>query len=181
VHRVSQAVFGSALPPKPVPVLIAGGAAVHLYTGARVSKDLDAEFLARMLRPAVSVTYVDEAGALQSVHLDQAYSATLGLMHEDYVERSQPAPFGAPGFELRLLAPVDLAISKLARWAAHDQNDVASLAQAGLLDADELDRLANQALSYYVGNTTPVKRNIVEAVELVRARATGKKPPGMTP
>lgn len=51
--KVSQAPFGPDVPDAdaPVTVVVAGGAAVHAYTGARVSKDLDAEFLATMLRP----------------------------------------------------------------------------------------------------------------------------------
>lgn len=52
-------------------------------------------------------------------------------MHEDYLDRAVTTPWSASGFKVMMLAPVDLAISKLSRWAEHDQADVRSLIDAG--------------------------------------------------
>lgn len=175
LQQVSLAVFSGAAPASPVVVVVAGGAAVHLYTGSRVSKDLDAEFLARMLRPNVVVAYADTDGTQRTVHLDVAYSSTLGVMHEDYLERAAPSGWTASGFDVRVLAPVDLAISKLGRWAEHDQADVRSLVDAGLLNRDSFERLANEALSYYVGKVTPVRTNLVEALAMFPPPANSSK------
>lgn len=89
LRKVSDELFAGQLPEAPVPVVVAGGAAVHLYTGMRVSKDLD---------------------------LDRA--------------------------------------------------DVRGLVQHGLLNLETFERLAREALSYYVGNVTPVHRNLSEALAL---------------
>jgi hypothetical protein len=166
LRKIAAEVFGEKLPDKPLVVVVAGGAAVHLYTGVRVSKDLDAEFLAKVLKPDAVVMYKDEAGEPCSVHLDRTYTNTLGLMHEDYLDRAQPSGWKVPGLDVRVLAPVDLAISKLGRWAENDRGDVKSLIDCGLLNRESLDRLANEAIDYYVGNTEPVKRNLVEALAM---------------
>jgi hypothetical protein len=163
--RLSALVFpDEAYPASPVKAYIAGGAAVHLYTGSRVSKDVDVEFAARLLRPEVVVLYRDEAGGQQTVHLDRNYSSTLGLMHEDFDKRAAKADFDVPGFEVMLLSPVDLAISKLGRFAEHDQADIKSLIHSELVDRAEFETLAFEALSYYVGNTAPVAQNIASAL-----------------
>ncbi|MFK4705603.1 F420-0:gamma-glutamyl ligase-like protein [Roseateles asaccharophilus] len=178
LNEFVAAVFGDHPPEKPLVVVVAGGAAVHLYTGARVSKDLDAEFLARVLKPDVVVAYTDSDGTERTVHLDRTYTTTLGLLHEDYLDRSGLTGWTVPGLEVRVMSPVDLAISKLARWAEHDQADVRSLIDAGLLNRDSFERLANEALSYFVGNTMPVRRSIEEALSMFPApRAVkGAKP-----
>ena len=165
LERLSALVFpDGAYPASPVVAYIAGGAAVHLYTGSRVSKDVDVEFAARMLRPEVVVVYCDEAGEQQTVHLDRNYSSTLGLMHEDFDKRTAKADFNIPGFDVMLLSPVDLAISKLGRFAEHDQADIKSLIQSELVDRHQFETLAFEALSYYVGNTAPVAQNIASAL-----------------
>jgi hypothetical protein len=166
LEKVSSLVFDGNLPSQPVSVVIAGGAAVHLYTGSRVSKDLDAEFLARMLKPEAVVSYADSDGTLRTVHLDRAYNNTLGFMHEDYLERATTSGLSAPGFSVQILAPVDLAISKLGRWQEHDRGDVQVLVDAGLLDRGLFERLANEALSYYVGNVRMAYINLEEALSM---------------
>jgi hypothetical protein len=166
LERVSALVFDGSLPADPVSVVIAGGAAVHLYTGNRVSKDLDAEFLARILRPEAVITYSDSDGMLRTVHLDRTYSNTLGVMHEDYLDRAVPSGLCAPGFMVRILAPVDLAISKLSRWEEHDRGDVQAIIEAGLLERELFERLANEALSYYVGNLRMSFVNLEEALSM---------------
>lgn len=96
----------------------------------------------------------------------------FALLHEGYVERAMPAAgvLGEnPVFDLHVLSPVDLAISKVARWSPVDQSDVRALAEAGLVDADELEQLATEALSTAVGiNGNMVAINLNEAVESVR-------------
>lgn len=55
----------------PLQVYLAGGMAVHLYTGQRVTGDVDAEFAGRVILPqdlAVVVTLED--GEEQVVYLD---------------------------------------------------------------------------------------------------------------
>lgn len=160
LDRAATAIFGPNLPDPPIDVYLAGGAAVFLYTRSRVSKDVDAEFNARLIRPEVVVSYLDDEGVEQSLHLDRTYTNTLGVLHMDFQDRVTAAPFDVDGFSVRLLAPVDLAISKLARFAEHDVADIRSLIDAGLVDREEFDQLAHQAITYFVGDMRPVLANI---------------------
>lgn len=157
---LSTAVFGSTPPASKVVAYLAGGSAVHFYVGTRVSYDVDAEFLARFLKPPVVVSYVDEAGQEQTIHLDRNYSPTLAVLQEDYTDRAVDSGLQIDGFEVRLLSPVDLVISKLSRFLEHDQQDIRDLIVAGLVDRGELIDLAKDALSYFVGNVRPVEQNL---------------------
>lgn len=155
----------------PIGVYIAGGAAVHWYTGHRVTKDVDAEFAARVLLGEVLINYLDDDGAQRQVYLDANYTTARGLMHEDYVLHARRAAmFDTDNLKVHMLAPVDLAVSKLSRWAPVDRDDIAALADAGLLRADELETRAREALVAAIGAGRFIEQNLREAVEAVRAR-----------
>jgi hypothetical protein len=105
---------------KPIRMIIAGGAAMHLYTGVRVSKDVDAVFSHRIALPEnLSVAYWGADGRAQVLYFDYQYSDTLGLLHEDAhddaVHMTLPG-INAKVLDVRLLAPVDLAISVWRHW-----------------------------------------------------------------
>ena len=70
-------------------------------------------------------------------------------------------------YEVRLLSPVDLAISKLARFAEHDQEDIRALATEWLLNSKDLKRRAEEALRHYIGNPDPIKTSITLACRMV--------------
>ena len=65
-------------------------------------------------------------------------------------------------------SPLDLAVSKIARYADHDQADIASLAAHGLIDADEVKQRANEAAINYIGNLRSLETSIKLACVLVR-------------
>ena len=71
-----------------------------------------------------------------------------------------------------MLAPVDLAVSKIARFQDHDREDIAELVRCGLVTADEIDQRAREALTGYVGAPGTVTRNIEDAVALARKAQT---------
>lgn len=173
LNRVA-ATFPEHIKGQPITVVVAGGAAVHLYTGHRVSDDLDVEFLARVRLPSDAIiTYPDEDGRRQSLMLDINYNPTLGCLHEDYVERAMPVGFrdSDPRLDVRVLAPVDLMISKLGRFADNDREDIAHLAKRGLVTPQNLMRLGLEAIDYYIGNDTPVRANLIDAIEIIRENA----------
>ena len=75
----------------PVRMYVAGGAALHLYTGERVSRDIDAAFSRRVALPEnLEVSYRDADGAAQLLYFDRQYSDTFGLLHEDAYDDSVP-------------------------------------------------------------------------------------------
>ncbi len=70
---------------------MAGGAALHLYTGERVSRDIDVAFSRRIALPEnLEVAYLDADGAARLLYFDRQYSDTLGLRHEDAYDDSVP-------------------------------------------------------------------------------------------
>jgi hypothetical protein len=52
---------------------------------------------------------------------------------------------------VKLLTPLDLAVSKLSRFSEQDQLDIRALAREWLIDATQLRRRAEEALPDYVG------------------------------
>lgn len=154
-----------------VKVCVAGGAAVHLYTGGRVSKDIDAKVMARFLPPDdLQVAYRDRDGHARLLYFDTQYNDTYALLHEHAYDDA--VLLEVPGIDrkrldLRLLSPLDLAVSKLSRFEGNDQEDIAALARAGLLDETRLRQRAEEALPSYVGNIARVRTSILLAQKLV--------------
>ena len=77
--------------------------------------------------------------------------------------------------DVRAFAPVDLAVSKIARFAQHDQEDMRALAHAGLITADEVRVRAEQALGNYVGNLASVRTSIELACKLIKEAQTARR------
>lgn len=153
----------------PVDVYIAGGMAVHLYTANRVTTDVDAEFGGRIYLPndlVVEVTLED--GTEQVVYLDTNYNSSFALMHEDYLDDSILVDLGVDQIRVHVLSPVDLAVSKIARFADNDKEDIAALVRLGLTSADEIEHRATSALAGYVGGQAMLTLNLRDALVLAR-------------
>ena len=155
-----------------VNVYLAGGMAVHLYTANRVTTDVDAEFGGRLLLPndlMVEVTLED--GSPQVVYLDTNYNPTFALLHPDYLDDALPVDLGLQQLQVRVLSPVDLAVSKIARLADNDKEDIAALVRHRLTNADEIEQRANAALAGYIGGQAMLRLNLRDALALARAAA----------
>src|SRR5688500_13447630 len=90
-RRISESL--KSLPKKALPIhmYVAGGAALHFYTGERVSQGVDAAFSKRIALPdKLEVSYRDADGAAQLLYLDRQYSDTLALIHEHAYRDSEP-------------------------------------------------------------------------------------------
>jgi len=156
----------------PVMMYVAGGAALHFYTGERVSKDIDASFSRRVALPEnLEVTYRDADGAARMLYFDRQYTDTLSLLHEDAYEDAEPLELTGidPSIlEVRLLSPLDLAVSKISRFADQDRDDIAALARNELVTADSLRRRAGEAVKAYVGDTARIQSSIELACRIVK-------------
>lgn len=171
--------LGDGRPARPVVVCVAGGAALHFYTGARYTNDIDAKIFARvMLDPKeLQVAYADADGRTRLLYLDTQYNDSFALLHHAAYDDARPidlAGVDARRLDVRLLTPLDLAVSKLSRYSAVDCDDIRALAVTGLIDAAALRRRAEAALPDYVGNLNRIKNSIELAVKLVTA-ATSRK------
>src|SRR6202011_31454 len=92
-HLVNRIAGSLASVPKralPIRMYVAGGAALHMYTGERVSRDIDATFSHRIALPEnLEVAYRDADGAARVLYFDRQYSDALSLMHEDAQQDSR--------------------------------------------------------------------------------------------
>jgi hypothetical protein len=170
IARIAAALGGSARR-APVAMYVAGGAAMHFYTGERVSQDIDAVFSRRIALPEdLEVSYRDADGAARLLYFDRQYNDSFGLMHEDAHDDSvalELEGIDARILEVRLLSPLDLAVSKIGRLADHDRDDIVSLARHKLITTRALRKRAEQAMGGYVGDLVRLRNSIDIACRLV--------------
>jgi hypothetical protein len=155
----------------PIKMYVAGGAALHFYTGERVSRDIDAVFSRRIALPDdLDIAYRDADGAARLLYFDRQYNDTLSLMHEDAHEDSVPLSLeniDAQVLDVRLLTPLDLAVSKISRFSERDRSDIASLVRHQGISSTALRRRAREALAGYVGSVDRIKGSIELACRIV--------------
>lgn len=158
---------------------VAGGAALHFYTGARVSEDIDAVFSHRIALPEdLEVVYRDADGTTRLLYFDRQYNDTLGLMHEDAHEDSVSLSLDGIDkavLDVRLLAPVDLAVSKVGRFGEQDREDIEALARRGLLSVRAFRKRALESAIAYVGAVDRVQGSIEIACKLIERAAPRPK------
>jgi hypothetical protein len=159
----------------PIRMYVAGGAALHFHTGERVSVDVDAVFSRRIALPErLDVAYRDHDGAARLLYFDRQYNDTLGLIHEDAYDDSLPLTLDGIDsrvLDVRILTPLDLAVSKLGRYSGQDRSDIAALARRGLVNAASIEARALEALHGYVGDTRRLQGNIASAARIVAANS----------
>jgi len=155
----------------PIKMYVAGGAAMHFYTGERMSNDVDAVFSKRIALPSdLEVTYQDPDGAARLLYFDRQYNDTFALMHEDAHQDSVPLTLkgiDASILDVRLLSALDLAVSKISRFSSQDRDDITSLGKHGLIKSAALRRRSEQAVKNYVGNLDTINGAINLACRIV--------------
>lgn len=155
----------------PVKMYVAGGAALHIYSGQRLSDDIDASFSHRIALPDdLEVSYKGADGTAELLYFDRQYNDTLGLLHEDAYDDSIPLTLDgidAGLLDVRLLSPLDLAVSKLGRFSGQDRDDIVALARLKLVDSDGLRKRAQAAIAGYVGDTNRVQGTIEVACRIL--------------
>jgi len=170
-NRIASSLSGLPRRVLPIRMYVAGGAALHLYTGERVSRDVDATFSRRIALPEnLEVAYRDADGAARLLYFDRQFNDTLGLLHEDAYDDSVPLLLEGSDstvLEIRLLSALDLAVSKLGRFSGQDREDIATLARRKLIGSAALRLRAEAALGGYVGDTARIMGAIQSAVRIV--------------
>ena len=170
-QRIAATLRGLPKRSLPVKMFVAGGAAMHLYTGERMSNNVDAVFSKRIALPTdLEVTYQDPDGAARLLYFDRQYNDTFALMHQDAHDDSVPLTLkgiDASILDVRLLSALDLAVSKISRFSSQDRDDIATLARHGLIKSTPLRRRSEQAMENYVGNLDALKGAIDLACRIV--------------
>ena len=154
-----------APPQRRLVMYLAGGVAVNFYCGTRYTEDVDASFSQRLLldQKAMTVDYTRHDGTPAWLYLDTQYNPTLGLIHPDFQEaavRWNAISDTKQHIELRVLTPIDLAVSKVSRCSDRDKEDIRALANERLIDSVTLKQRAIEALDYYIGDKRPVHFNL---------------------
>jgi hypothetical protein len=156
----------------PVHAYIAGGIAVNYHTGHRMSDDVDIQWSHRVpIPPDMQIFAVpdpEDPEEVVMVTIDGGFNDALGSFHPDW-KADAPEVVRVGDIVVHMITPLDLAVSKLARFVERDREDIQALAKAGLISADAVEARAAAALDYYVGDTTFIRHNIRDAVAEIRA------------
>lgn len=173
VGKIAQSLKGAPANTLPVRMYVAGGAALQLHIGTRVSEDIDATFSRRLVLPDdLSVSYRDIDGQARVLYLDRNYNDSLGLLHENAFDDSVSVTIpgvNAKLVDIRVLSRLDLAVSKLSRFSDQDREDILALAREGLIGSKALRRRAEEALGGYIGNVDVWRNTIDIACRLIDA------------
>ncbi len=119
---------------QPISMYLAGGVAINFYTGYRSTRDIDASFSRLILLPKkeeLAIAYVTQAGERRSIYLDTNYNTNFAIIHPDHEDDSlivEGKEFENENICLKILNPVDLAVSKIARFVGKDKEDIEQLA-----------------------------------------------------
>ena len=65
-----------------------------------------------------------EDGTQESVYFDTNYNWSFALMHELYLDDAILMDLGVEQIRLNILCPLDLAVSKISRFADNDKEDM---------------------------------------------------------
>lgn len=143
------------LAPGSVKAYVFGGCAVHLYTNARGSNDLDAELNAATQLDVNSVIleldpvyFDDPIEGESSLNWDDNFNIGLPSLGPDYKDNAIPLVDGDSVLHVFLVSAVDIAVSKLSRLAADDLSDIIALYKAGLFTLEDFRRVAQDAVDY---------------------------------
>ena len=156
----------------PLHAFLADSVAVNYYTGQPLSDVVDIHFSHRVPIPSelqiFEVPDPSDPAEVRVVTMNGGMSDVLGSFPPDWEGRAQEV--GMVGnIVVHVIDPVDLAVSKVARFQDRDQADIRQLAARGLVDPDTFHVSAEEALELYVGDTTWIRRNLRSALTLIRS------------
>ena len=161
LDRVDAEIKTGGYDGEPIRMFLAGGLAVNFHCGSRYTGDIDASFSRRLLLrdEELAWTYRKAAGSDALLHFDRNYNPALALLHPDH-EANAVEWLGIGNerraIQLRVLAPLDLALSKVARFSEQDRRDIRDLARVAGFDLAALRGHAAETLAYFLGDQRPI-------------------------
>ena len=181
-ERIAESLRGTPGKNLPIRMYVGGGAAMHFYTGNRISQDIDAVFSHRIALPGdLEVSYQDADGAARLLYFDRQYNDSFALLHENAYDDSELLELESIDsgiLNVRLLSAVDLTVSKISRLSSQDREDIAILANRGLISSEALCRRAEEATGSHVGNLDYLQTSIKLACHLVEEVETSNEATG---
>ncbi|MBW3243436.1 hypothetical protein KUV57_12250 [Epibacterium sp. DP7N7-1] len=163
----------------PLHAYIAGGIAVNYHTGYRMSDDVDVQWSHRVAIPpdmqVIEVADENDPDEYRMVTIDAGFADVLGSFPPEW-EGNSPVICQVGDIVLHVMDPVDLAVSKVARFQDRDREDIVQLARHGLIDVEKFEQRGKEALEYFIGNTKFVEYNLRDAVELIKKEIDEPEP-----
>ena len=170
LDRMDASLRASAYAGPPVIMYVAGGIAVNYHCGTRYTEDVDASFSHRFVLPRdLTINYRRRDGSEAFIYFDHNYNTSFALLHDGFEERA--GEWAGVGNEsrllhLRVLAPLDLAVSKVARFSEQDQDDIVALADGEFFSSEQLRHHAIEAMRDYIGD----KRPLLTSLDIISRR-----------
>lgn len=149
-----------------IQVFVAGGVAVSYHTGERSTRDVDLFFSHRILPDWKRLVVKLEDN--QILYADPNYTPNFGLLHPDFDAHALLWDgFKSEKINLKVLSPLDLAVSKLSRLSDIDRADIKALSLF-FSYADFFQR-ATEAMQFYVGNLWWIKEDLEDLREFLKS------------
>ena len=80
--------------------------------------------------------------------------------HEDCLQDAVPVPIGTELVHVYVLNPLDLIVSKIARYAGPDAQDIAEIISRFQIPPADIRQRAEEALTACVGNSDYLRMNL---------------------
>jgi hypothetical protein len=149
---------------KPVVATLAGAAARYVHAHGEEPRALEVAWPGPLILPR-------EGLEISEVIPPRAEA----LYHPDWVVDALPME-SVGGIEVRVMAPVDLAVSCLLRWNGWERQCLADLVEYRQADLDAVVARAREALSHCLGQPQRVLRNIEDARRMTASFAQAARP-----
>ncbi|SIO93452.1 DUF6036 family nucleotidyltransferase [Vibrio spartinae] len=174
ISNIAEDKYG-ALPSGTIRAFIFGGCAVHIYTNARGSNDLDVELeasrrldISELIVELDDADYDDEDGTHRTLTFDDTFNPAIPDLHPDWRDDSILIQSGEAVIHIYLVSAVDIAISKLGRCTSYDVNDIVSLYVAERFSIEAFAKRACEAL-YYSPTPDRLRYNIAYATQVLKS------------
>ncbi|CAK1714395.1 conserved hypothetical protein [Vibrio crassostreae] len=158
-----------------VKAYIYGGCAIHIYTNARGSNDLDAVLDgAKLLDLQSLVVELDpvyfedtETNDESSLYWDDSFSTGIASITPDFRENAVQIGKFDGILHTYLISAVQIAVSKLSRLATDDLSDILSLYKKGLFTLEEFSEQAEEAILYSATEAS-LRLNVDHAITIMK-------------
>jgi len=149
---------------------IAGGIAISYWLdGMRSSNDLDVIFSHRFfIKEGLFRKYTDPDNIENSVFFDYNFNPMFSLIQADYHERAHLI-CEYDNINVYVLSPEDIALMKASRYKEKDKWDILKLAEAGLLDKNKIQDLADDALKDFIGDPVNIIYSIKYIIDTIKS------------
>ena len=151
-----------------VKAYLSGDAAVYFYTRNFLRPNINVDFEGRFHLSDKILSIVElQTNALQLLYFDINYNPNIKLLHEDYQLDSTGLDLGLSMIELYILAPVDLAVSKVLSTSEYDKQDVADIIRLGFASRQDITNRGMEAIDSVICNQQETQKNFMASVSVL--------------